>query len=88
MNKPWCICHSGSVCNELCVLGYCHDGCKYSEIAWALNAPETEVGPACSNATVPTTIVMDDTFREPYSQGYRHALSDVRKLLRSRGTQR
>lgn len=45
---------------------------------WAITAPAIDVGPACSNVEVPSTIVMDEEFREPYVQGYRHALSDAR----------
>lgn len=44
---------------------------------------DEEVGPACSYVEVPPTIVMDDDFRRVYSQGYRHALSDVRSYLSS-----
>lgn len=50
-------------------------------LCWAITAPEDQVGPACSRVTVPDTIAMDETFREAYVQGYRHALVDVRKLL-------
>lgn len=48
-----------------------------------LSADDTVVGPACSFVDVPETIVMDLNFREPYIQGYRHALSDVRKHLKT-----
>jgi hypothetical protein len=50
-------------------------------IRWALSATDDQVGPACSNVPVPPTIAMGDAFREAYSQGYRHALADVRKHL-------
>jgi hypothetical protein len=40
-------------------------------------AMEAQYGPAFSNYPVPETIVMDESFREPYCQGYRHALHDV-----------
>jgi hypothetical protein len=46
-----------------------------------LTAPDEEVGPACMNVLVPPTIAMDDAFREPYVQGYRHALADIRRQL-------
>lgn len=51
-------------------------------IAFALNATDDEVGPACMNVPVPPTIRTDDEFREAYVQGYHHALADVRKHLR------
>jgi hypothetical protein len=41
-------------------------------------AGDDEVGPACSRVEVPPTLVMDPAFREPYVQGYRHALWDAR----------
>jgi len=47
-------------------------------LRWALTVSDAEVGPACMNVPVPPTIAMDDTFREAYAQGYRHALADVR----------
>lgn len=47
---------------------------------WALTASDAEVGPACCHVSVPPTIVTDEEFREAYTQGYRHALSDVRKF--------
>lgn len=50
-------------------------------IAFALTAPDQEVGPACMLVPVPPTIRNDDDFREAYVQGYRHALSDVREYL-------
>jgi len=46
-------------------------------------APEYIVGPACSNVPVPETIAVDEEFREPYVQGYRHAIKDIRELIRS-----
>lgn len=53
-------------------------------LEWALTKSDDEVGPACSNVPVPETIVTDEKFREPYVQGYRHALRDVRILLLER----
>lgn len=51
-------------------------------IEHALHDSDEQVGPACVNVKVPPTIVMTEDFREPYVQGYRHALSDVRKYLK------
>jgi hypothetical protein len=48
---------------------------------WALTASDIEVGPACSFVPVPPTVVMDAGFREVYTQGYRHALSDARAVV-------
>lgn len=56
---------------------------RLTEIRNALEAPDEVVGPACMNVPVPPTIATDDAFREPYSQGYRHALSDARKVVSS-----
>jgi hypothetical protein len=53
-------------------------------IEHALRDSDKQVGPACMNVPVPPTIVMDDTFREAYMQGYRHALADVRKYLKEK----
>lgn len=50
-------------------------------VMWALRAADDVVGPACMNVTVPPTIATDDGFREPYVQGYRHALADVRAAM-------
>jgi hypothetical protein len=51
-------------------------------VNFALNGTDDQVGPACSNVPVPLTIATDDEFRNIYEQGYRHALSDVRKWLK------
>ena len=55
-----------------------------SDIEFALLASDEQVGPACSNVPVPPTIAEDEAFREAYAQGYRHALSDVRRWLKER----
>ena len=54
------------------------------EVEWAITAPETEVGPACMSVRVPRTVDMTHAFREAYEQGYRHAMSDVRKVVGER----
>ena len=51
-------------------------------VADALAASDAVVGPACSNVEVQETIDMTEPFREAYVQGYRHALADVREVLR------
>lgn len=40
-----------------------------------------DAGPTCSNLLVPPTIATDCAFREVYSQGYRHALTDMRATV-------
>lgn len=50
-------------------------------IEFALTASDEQVGPACMLVPVPPTIADDHDFREAYTQGYRHALSDVREYL-------
>lgn len=47
-----------------------------------LTQTDEQVGPACVNVKVPPTVDTSDKFREAYSQGYRHALTDVRKYLK------
>jgi hypothetical protein len=55
-----------------------------AEVEWAVSASDEEVGPACMEVRVPKTVDMISPFREGYEQGYRHALSDVRKVLGDR----
>lgn len=56
-------------------------GAGEPDISAVLAASDEAVGPACSNVKVPPTIAVDESFREPYAQGYRHALTDVRATL-------
>jgi len=53
-----------------------------NQIGRLLDAPDEELGAACSLLTVPETIAMDEEFRESYVQGYRHAIDDVRSYLK------
>ena len=57
------------------------DKTAVENVAWALQASADEVGPACARVDVPRTIDMTDDFRDAYSQGYRHAIADVRMHL-------
>ena len=55
---------------------------RVAHINNVLEQSDEEVGPACSRVGVPVTIDMTEDFREPYCQGYRHALADVRRVYR------
>jgi len=50
-------------------------------IGKALVIPDAEIGPAATNLKVPPTIDVSHEYREAYSDGYRHAITDVRKYL-------
>lgn len=60
---------------------------KYA-VRMALSGSDAEVGPACSAIIVAETIANDKGFRNTYEQGYRHALADVRAVLRCDGRAR
>lgn len=57
---------------------------RKQRLGWTCIGDELPVSAGLRDANlvqVPPTIAMDDAFREPYCQGYRHAFHDIRTLL-------